>query len=215
MLSELNRMLEKNLFRESSNEELFNPYSTRSEGLDRADAISIRRDNLRKYVTERRKKPEVLLLAEAPGPWGCRFSGVPITSEEQLLDPDFPISGRQSSLEENPHKEYSATIYWGILLPWHEHIFTWNTVPMHPHYQGKPLTIRTPRASEIKRFLPLVSEMVEILKPRAVVAVGRKADKALGMIDVEATYVRHPSQGGATLFREGVLQILKELNLIT
>ena len=57
--------------------------------------------------------------------------------------------------------------------------------------------------------------MVEILKPRAVVAVGRKAEKALGMIDVEATYVRHPSQGGATLFREGVLQILKELNLIT
>lgn len=214
MLSELNQIIAKNLHREPSTNELFNPYSGNNPDLDVNNAHLIRRKNLQRYLCDRDVDPQVLLLAEAPGPWGCRFSGVPITSEQQLLDPDFPVFGDQSSLNESPHKEYSASIYWRILEPYHQHILTWNTVPMHPHYVQKPLTIRTPRVSEIKRFLPLTRQLVDCMKPRAVIAVGRKAEKALGLIDTPATYVRHPSQGGASLFEEGVLRVLKNLELI-
>ncbi|NNF03935.1 MAG: uracil-DNA glycosylase [Rhodothermales bacterium] len=213
MLKQLFETVGAHLFDEPSTDDLFNPYSTRHPELDRPEAVDIRRDNFRRYVTERSRNPEVLLLAEAPGPWGCRFSGVPITSEAQLLDPDFPISGRQSSTAGEPHTEYSAGIYWRILLPWHDRIFTWNTVPFHPHSNGVDLDIRTPRVSEIRRFLPVTRAVVDGLEPRAVLAVGRKAERALGELGVDCTYVRHPSQGGAAKFERGVRDCLHNLGI--
>ena len=212
MMTELNAFIAKILFSQPSTSDLFNPYSTVDPQLDLPGANLIRQKNLEKYICDRTTKPQVLLLAEAPGPWGCRFSGVPITSEVQLLDPEFPVHGRQSSAAEIPHKEYSASIYWKVLQPYHASIFTWNTVPFHPHYPGKPHSIRTPRQSEINRFLPLLEGVVELLDPVSVLAVGRKAENALGKLGVNATYVRHPSQGGATLFAEGVQQEMNKLD---
>lgn len=210
MLSELNDYIAKNLFSLASTEDLYNLYSTLDPDLDLPDALDIRRSNLRAYVENRPIIPEVLLLTEAPGPWGCRFSGVPITSEYQLLDPAFPLDGFQSSNAPTPHKEYSASIYWRILKPFYWKIFTWNTVPLHPHHAGRAMSIRTPRMSEIKCFLPLVEGIIKILSPRAIIAVGRKAQKALLILDIDAVYVRHPSQGGATLFEHGVRSVLTE-----
>ena len=204
MLIELNALIAKILFSQPSSDYLFNPYSSVNPELDVPGANVIRQNNLQHYICDRTAQPKVLLLAEAPGPWGCRFTGVPITSEQQLLDPRFPVHGQQTSKGDAPHKEYSASIYWKILQPYHESIFTWNTVPFHPHYPGKPLTIRTPRQSEINQFLPLLKGMVELLSPKSILAVGRKAEKALTILGFETTYVRHPSQGGATLFAEGV-----------
>lgn len=213
MLLKLNDLIAKNLFSEPSSEDLFNPYSTFDEKLDVPNAHLIRRSNLKSYICDRSQTPRVLILAEAPGPWGCRFTGVPITSEQQLLDPEFPVHGQQTSLGNQPHKEYSASIYWNTLLPYHQHIFTWNTVPFHPYKKGNPLSIRTPRVSEINRFSGLLDEIVRLLAPKSVVAVGRKAEKALLQVGAQAVYVRHPSQGGATLFAEGVMEEMKRLGL--
>jgi hypothetical protein len=130
-----------------------------------------------------------------------------------LVDPDFPVHGAQSSAADKPHTEYSAGIYWRILEPWHERIFTWNTVPFHPHSKDADLDIRTPRVSEIRRFLPVTRAVIDALEPRAVLAVGRKAERALGELSVDCTYVRHPSQGGATLFERGVRECLQNLGI--
>lgn len=213
MLLELNELIAKILFSQPSTSDLFNPYSSEDLEFDLPGAHIIRQQNLNRYLCDRTAKPDVFLLAEAPGPWGCRYSGVPITSEEQLLDPHFPISGKQSSRSLVPHKEYSASIYWGILKPFHSHILTWNTVPFHPHFALKPHSIRTPRMSEINQFLPLIKGMHEILAPKTVIAVGRKAEKALSLLEIEAVYVRHPSQGGATMFAKGVRTELAKLGI--
>lgn len=188
---------------------LFNPYLSLDPGQDRDDAVAIRRRNLEAYVRQRETAPRILLLAEAPGPWGCRFSGVPITSEAQLLDPDFPLAGEQSSSADVPYAEYSASIYWRILQEWCAHIFTWNTVPYHPFKRGKPMSIRTPGVQEIRRFLPVTREVIDAVAPERILAVGRKAERALAELDVECTYVRHPSQGGAALFEAGVREVLE------
>jgi len=37
-----------------------------------------------------------------------------------------------------------------------------------------------------------------------VVAVGRKAEKSLKTMDIRAEYVRHPANGGATKFAQGL-----------
>ncbi len=212
-LLRLNDTIANFLFDEPSSDELFNPYSTENPEFDRKGAASIRQENLRRYLTERDRMPRLFVLAEAPGPWGCRFTGVPITSEEQLVDPSFPHAGKQASNRDVPHKEYSASIYWRVLAPYTQDLLTWNTVPFHPFKPGKPMTIRTPRVSEIKRFAPLLDEMMTILDPKRIAAIGRKAEKVLGLIGRECTYVRHPSQGGALLFEEGMRTIIADMGL--
>ena len=148
-------------------------------------------------------------MAEAPGPWGCRFSGVPLVSEQQLLDPAFPLDGRPTSLRAlhgEPLKEYSGGIYWRAMEPRWGRFWTWNAVPFHPHKPGEPLTIRAPRAREIRQFADALAAVVEAVQPGRVVALGRVAERALAAVGVESTYVRHPSQGGATAFREGMAE---------
>ncbi len=151
------------------------------------------------------------MVAEAPGPWGCRFSGVPITSEEQLVDADFPFSGRVSGNGDVPHKEYSARIFWRVMAPYFPRFIAWNAVPFHPHRVGEPMSIRTPRASEIKGFAWLTRAVLDAVEPGMVIALGRKAQYQLDFLEVDCTYVRHPSQGGAVLFEEGMKRLFRAM----
>lgn len=199
---------ERLLYGDQAEPGLFNPYAMHDPVRDLPEAVSIRRRNLERYVRERTTSPRVVVLAEAPGPWGCRFSGVPVTSEAQLLDRDFPLRGEQSSARSEPLSEYSASIYWKILKPWYQDVFTWNAVPYHPFKPGQPMSIRTPRISEIKRFLPVTQAVLDAIRPDRVVALGRKAERALAELGVACTYVRHPSQGGATKFEAGIREVL-------
>lgn len=199
---------EECLFPAASTASLFNPYRDRHPALDQPDAPAIRRRNLWRYLAAYALPPPIFILAEAPGPWGCRFSGVPLTSEAQLLDPDFPLSGEASGQSVRPHREYSARIYWRVMRPYFPHFFTWSAVPLHPHQPGAPLSIRTPAQRELRAWLPLVADLVEVLQPVQVIAVGRKAAFALQTLGIPSTYVRHPSQGGARQFEAGIRALL-------
>ncbi len=192
--------------------ELFNQYADVDLALEPVDAAEVRRDNLRSYFLSFRTKPPVFLLAEAPGPWGCRFSGVPITSEDQLVDPEFPLHGAKASAASEPYKEYSAGIFWRTLINHHSRFIVWNSVPFHPRKPGQPTSIRTPRTSELNQYAPIVKKMVEVLRPEIVVAIGRKAEKTLSSIGIGSVYVRHPSQGGATHFAEGISEVMNQFD---
>jgi hypothetical protein len=213
LLADAWALFEAHLFPVPSTATLFNPYRDRHDALDRPNADAIRRQNLHNYLACYPERPPVFLLAEAPGPWGCRFSGVPLVSEEQLVNDGFPIDGRSSSVHEEPHGEYSANIYWRVLQPCFPHFFTWNSVPFHPHDADDPLTIRTPRAAELKAWTGLLSDLLTLLQPERIVAVGRKAEYALNKIDTACTYVRHPSQGGAKKFEAGVTALMTEMGI--
>ncbi|MBO6574698.1 MAG: uracil-DNA glycosylase [Rhodothermales bacterium] len=199
------------LFDRAPSPDAFNPYADRNPEVDRPDAVTLRRANLNAYFNACQARPALFLLAEAPGPWGCRFSGVPITAEDQLVDPAFPISGRQSSLQAEPYKEYSAGIFWRLLADAFPAFVVWNACPLHPYKPGDPFSIRAPRASELREFQGLTHDLVETFAPARVLAVGRKAERTLENAGIEATYVRHPSQGGATAFRAGVQTALAEV----
>ena len=70
-------------------------------------------------------------------------------------------------------------------------VLLWNVVPTHP---GSATANRAPTRGEVEAGLPFARELA---RGRRVLAVGRIAEAALG-----APYVRHPSHGGATRFRE-------------
>ena len=213
LLDDVWGVFERRLFPVPSTDGLFNPYHDRHDALDLPDAVAVRRQNLRSYLACYSRRPRLFLLAEAPGPWGCRFSGVPLVSEAQLADEAFPISGRPTSQQEGPHREYSAGIYWRVLRAYFPHFFTWNSVPLHPHQPGRPLSIRTPTGREVAAYAGLLAELLEALRPRHVVAVGRKAERALRLAGSEGVYVRHPSQGGARQFEAGIREVLEEAGL--
>ena len=201
---------------------LYNLYASGAETEhDAPGAPEIRRANLRNALEAVARsapsgRPDVLVVAEAPGPWGCRFSGIPFTNERQLVDPEFPVEGTPSSRQfaetGEPLKEYSGSIYWGAMLPHWGRFWTWNAVPFHPHKEGNRLSIRTPTVREVRRWHGVLNELVGIIEPAAVVAVGRKAEGALQAIGADPVYVRHPSQGGATLFRDGMAALWKRLD---
>ena len=206
-------LFEEHLFEAPPAEGLFNPYRDQDPELDRPGAVGLRRENFRSYLRCYDARPRLLLVAEAPGPWGCRFSGVPLTSEAQLADPDFPIHGHPTSRGATPHQEYSARIYWRVLEPYFPRFFTWNSVPFHPFKPGRPLSIRTPRRSEVLAYAPLLRGVLDAARPERTLAIGRKAEQLLGHVGAPCTYVRHPSQGGAKRFADGVRAVVEEMGI--
>ena len=143
----------------------------------RGPHANLRRRRLRAYLASRANAP-ILLVGEAPGYRGTRVSGIPFTSERQLTG--------------TGPAEATATIVHRVLheLSLQEQVLLWNVVPTHP---GTERSNRRPSRAEVEAGLAYVRALVH---GRRVVALGRVAEAALG-----APYVRHPSHGGASAFR--------------
>jgi uracil-DNA glycosylase len=144
------------------------------------DGADLRRERLRRYLVENRCA-RVLLVGEAAGWRGARISGIPFTSERQLTG-----SGPA---------EATATIVRSTLAELELDALCWNVVPTHP---GTARSNRRPTAAEVLSSLPFLEELA---LGRFVIAVGRLAERVTG-----APYVRHPSHGGGSAFRAGLLQ---------
>jgi uracil-DNA glycosylase len=128
---------------------------------------------------EARREASLLLVGEAAGYRGARISGLPFTSERQL-------SGAGPA-------EATATIVRRVLaeLDLEDETLCWNVVPTHP---GTETTNRRPTRGEVAASVPFLERLA---RDRRVLAVGRLAEKVTA-----APYVRHPSHGGATAFRD-------------
>ena len=172
---------------------------------DAADAPAIRLANLRHYLLER-DHADVLAIGEAAGYQGMRWSGIAFTSEFDLLRWGDPY--RRSSRRPRPWKEPSGTIVHGLLaeLGAERRVILWNTVPTHPHLPGQSLSNRRPTRPEVAAGLTYAQRLIDILRPRLVIGVGRIAADTLGS---RAFYVRHPAQSGATAFRTGMRELLQ------
>ena len=177
------------------------------DGLDRPGAAAIRRANLRRYLEER-TGASFLLVGEAMGYRGGRFSGMAFTSERQLAAWGAPYAA--SSTRDGGWTEPSATIIHGALeLAGRERdVVLWNAVPAHPHRPDSPLTNRAPTKAEIRLGGSFLDDLIAIVAPSHVVAVGRVAERRLG--GLADACVRHPAQGGATACRAGLAAILAE-----
>jgi len=196
--------LEREVFPFPSSDRLWNPYLGSNPELDQLNGDMTRRDNLKNYLASFPRPPKVMLIGEAPGPWGCRFSGLPFTGERQFTHDGLPFEGRPTSTFDPPCVERSGTIVWGFLARHFPDFFLWNCIPYHPYNPGEPLSIRTPLNSEINQFSCILENIIGLIDPRQVVAIGRKSEYALKRIGIAADYLRHPSFGGAPAFRAGI-----------
>jgi uracil-DNA glycosylase len=158
-------------------------------------AAGERRERLRRYL-HARWTAAVVLVGEAAGYQGARLSGIPFTSEHQLLG-----HGR---------KEPAATVVHRVLgaLGVEADVLLWNAVPFHPHPPGNPWSNRPPTSTEV---LGCRSFLEAVCRGRRVVAVGRVAAAAIRQANLgthDVPYVRHPSHGGARQFEDGLARLL-------
>lgn len=158
----------------------FNQYAT-------GPRAPLLRARLAAYLAER-AEAQILLVGEAAGYCGARVSGLAFTSERQLTG-----SGPT---------EISATVVQRTLgeLGIADDVLLWNLVPTHPHRPGVPLSNRPPTREEVREARPFLDALAG---DRRVIAVGRLAEREL-----DAPYVRHPSHGGGTAFRETLISCL-------
>ena len=188
---------------------LFNPYSDLIPGVDLPNADHSRRENLHNYLASITEWPHILIIGEAPGWRGCRFSGVPFTSEAQLVSGRTPFPGSQSSLRSSPYSEASATIFWRVMRPYHPQFLVWNCIPFHPFEPGEPLSNRHPTEAEIGNFAPLLARLVSLLAPNQVIAIGKSAERALFLLGMPCFTARHPAHGGSKDFSSKMARILQ------
>jgi uracil-DNA glycosylase len=183
---------------------LINPYACFDPGLDRPGGAAIRAATLLAYL-EARSTPALLLVGEAAGYQGCRFSGIAFTSERAL-----PASQWTSTRPEG-WREPSATIVHNALqeLGLEDRTILWNVVPFHPAGPS-PLSNRTPDAAERRAATEWLRRIRAITQPGVVAAIGRVAEAELGP---GTPYLRHPAHGGAARFRDGLAQLAREHGL--
>jgi len=168
-----------------------------------------KRSNLRLYLNQMvERQPQILLVGEAPGYRGCKLTGVPFSSERVLIE-ERPPFGKSAGYQlirptDKPMSESSATIVWETL--WNQEIeaVCWNAYPFHPHHINKRDSNRKPNNKELQEGRYFLKRIIQIFKPKHVVAVGHSAAKALGIIGVKHQHIRHPSYGGKADFVAGI-----------
>jgi hypothetical protein len=183
----------------------FNQYRNRDPQLGKQSAPGIRCENLRRYL-ECFSDASYLLIGEAAGYAGCRFSGIPFTGEAQIVGPDClswaqALDLQQSSLGE-PWREHSGAIVWEA-LGGRRDCALWNAFPWHPHGEDL-LSNRKPTQVELDNAADVLRCVLTLFGAAKVYAIGRVSESQLRRLGVCAPYIRHPSHGGKSRFVAGV-----------
>ena len=187
---------------------VLNQYRDVTSDLDLPHGAAIRRANLRRYLGLFSGAAYVL-VGEAAGYAGCRFSGLPFTGEAQLVGPEClpwacEAGFAQSSIGQ-PWRERSGTIVWQALGQRRDCVL-WNAFPWHP-FGVKRLSNRRPRQGEMAQAREALTHFLSLFPGAQVYAIGRVSQRALGEIGVEARYIRHPAHGGKAAFVQGIVSL--------
>lgn len=192
---------------------VFDPWNAVSSDDIAPAAVEGRRERLKLHLSA--PAPRLLLIGEAPGYQGTRITGCPFTSEALLLEDGVPRVGKlchRLTSRRLPWREPSSTIVWRALreVGLADCTIIWGAFPWHP-YGASPLSNRVPSEVEKAIGAPLLHRLVSALPDVTVVAVGNIAADSLRKLGVEADKIRHPANGGATAFRDGLALVAKDL----
>lgn len=194
----------------------FNPWRDSCSLLDLEPRESAAQRSLRLIQHLTCPDARLILVGEAPGYQGCRYSGIPFVSERLLMEGAIPRVQRTGRITRRrlPFSEPSATIVWSALdtLGLKDHTILWNTFPFHPYYEHASLTNRKPYPREVKMGVEPLEALIAIHSGARVVPIGRVAEELLRSMGIHCeNYVRHPANGGARLFREGLERIVSNV----
>ena len=187
---------------------VFNPYTDRCLVHDRADAPERRSVNLLSVLEAAAgRRVDALWIGRDYSYRGGRRTGLAFTDDERLdehalrwgLTLRRPTRGAVV-------RERSARVVWNILSRIKAAVFLWNVFPFHPHKPDHSFSNRSHIAAERRSGQHLLEQLVRLLEPSAIIAIGNDAEKAARRLggSAEVVKVRHPSYGGQTEFLAGM-----------
>lgn len=192
-------------------EDTFNPYSNRCSVYDLADAPQRRSAILLSLLdTASDRDVDSLWIGRDLGHRGGRRTGLSLTD-----DVHFRMHVRRWGLSfERPTRnqvvaERTAAIVWQVLSQIDLSIFLWNVFPLHPHEPGNPFSNRPHNSSERRIGEGLLAELILLLRPRRLVAIGSDAFHTTRRLcpQHKVFRVRHPSYGGQAQFRRQIAEL--------
>jgi len=217
---------------------VFNPWGGTSDpNYDLPDAPARRKENLSKYLRQRVPNAKYIFVGEALGYQGGRFSGIAMTSERILSDSYRNISSESvfyTEMKFDNHRssnhnlelnakvrkqfgfaEPTATTVWTTM---HQlglnpnHIILWNILPFHPFEPEKGSLSNRPldtEADDLKTGVIFVQALLEMNPNATIIAIGNPAKTILNANNIPCLAIRHPSNGGAPEFNQGLRDIIK------
>jgi uracil-DNA glycosylase len=190
---------------------VFNPYAERCDLHDKTDAPALRRDNLRAFLHAAAVQSiNSIWIARDLGHRGGRRTGLPLTDEMHLPACSQTFGGlKLNRATIGPLvAERTAAIVWRMLSKISVPVFLWNVFPFHPYEPGEPFSNRRHTAHERRTCESFLIDLLDMLKPCQIVAIGSDAHRALtGLGCTDCCYVRHPSYGGQNAFITGITEL--------
>lgn len=184
--------------------DVFNPYAMRCAQCDTDDAPQRRTSALLAILKVAIDRDiDSIWIGRDLGYRGGRRTGLAFTDDIHIA----AHAARWGIKIDRPTKgeiigERTATVIWNILMEIDAATFLWNVFPFHPHERDKPLSNRSHNSSERHIGEEILDQLVVLLKPKRLVAVGNDAAAATRRFSAKAklVHVRHPSYGGQTKF---------------
>ena len=189
----------------------FNPYAEHCIECDVEDAASIRSQMLAATLAVAAEGPlDSIWIGRDLGYRGGRRTGLAFTDDVHLaehrrrwgIDVTRPTNGKAVA-------ERAATVVWNQLFRIEAPIFLWNAFPLHPHEPDKPFSNRKHSSAEGRAGVEILRDLLSLLRPKRLVAIGNDAEAAAIKLSTEAEVikVRHPSYGGHPEFVRQIGQL--------
>ncbi|MCF5710181.1 uracil-DNA glycosylase [Pseudomonas syringae] len=189
----------------------FNPYSDRCEIHDSIDAPSLRAQTLSNIIYSATSRPiDAIWIGRDLGYRGGRRTGLALTDDAHIENhaKRFNLFAERPTIG-NAVTERTAAVIWNMLDQVDAQIFLWNVFPLHPHAAGEQFTNRQHNTLERKIGEELLKELIRLLNPSRIVAIGNDAAASASRItnSIPVLCVRHPSYGGQNIFLAQVSEI--------
>ncbi|MDB0527791.1 uracil-DNA glycosylase [Ralstonia solanacearum] len=182
----------------------FNPYSSQCPTFDKNGASEKRKAILLALVRKAVDSGvDSIWIGRDLGYRGGRRTGLALTDEVNIENHArrWKIDARRVT-KGSPVSERTAAIIWNALNHVTEDVFLWNVFPLHPYEEGNPFTNRAHNAYERNIGEAILSELIALVRPRRLVAVGNDAVASATKVSggIAVLKFRHPSYGGQNIF---------------
>ncbi len=185
-------------------ENVFNPYADRCVVHDLDDAPSRRATALLSLLeAAAATKVDALWIGRDLGHRGGRRTGLALTDDVHVSTHGIRWNVSIERVTTGSMvAERTAAIIWSMLALVSTTVFLWNVFPLHPHERDDPFTNRSHSPRERAIGEALLAELIAMLKPRLLVAIGNNAAKTADRLATikGVVRVRHPSYGGQSDF---------------
>jgi hypothetical protein len=182
----------------------FNPYADRCPVYDRQDAPGRRAATLLAMLKAADKcEVDSIWIGRDLGYRGGRRTGLALTDDVHIA----MHAQRWGVALYRPTKgqvvaERTAAVIWSVLDLVETPVFLWNVFPLHPHETNEPFSNRAHNARERAVGEDVLAELIALIEPRRIVAIGNDAAKSAARVspNKKVIQVRHPSYGGQNEF---------------